>query len=101
MPVDHLLLPEADALPAIVVVRLPSGLTHFVVVWRAHGGCGAGDGSGARAALGQTRVRSCASVYVHTLALPAEAFREWAAAKTSPRRWRAACARWASATAAR
>ena len=37
MPVDHLLLPEADALPAIVVLRLPSGLTHFVVVWRVHG----------------------------------------------------------------
>src|ERR1700749_1699951 len=35
MPVDHLLLPESDALPAIVVVRLPSGLMHFVVVWRA------------------------------------------------------------------
>src|SRR5215213_134553 len=34
MPVDHLLLPEADALPAIVVLRLPSCLTHFVVVWR-------------------------------------------------------------------
>ncbi len=38
MPVDHLLLPEADALPAIVVTRLPSGLVHFVVVWRVHGG---------------------------------------------------------------
>ena len=37
MPVDHLLLPESEALPAIVVVRLPSGLTHFVVVWRVHG----------------------------------------------------------------
>ncbi len=37
MPVDHLLLPEADALPAIVVTRLPSGLIHFVVVWRVHG----------------------------------------------------------------
>src|SRR5262250_2260081 len=38
LPVDHLLLPESEALPAIVVVRLPSGLTHFVVVWRVHGG---------------------------------------------------------------
>lgn len=25
LPVDHLLLPEAKALPAVVVVRLPSG----------------------------------------------------------------------------
>jgi ATP-binding cassette subfamily B protein len=34
---DHLLLPETDALPAIVVVRLPDGTGHFVVVWRIHG----------------------------------------------------------------
>src|SRR5262249_6457006 len=37
MPVDHLLLPGAKALPAIVVTRLPGGLTHFVLVWRQHG----------------------------------------------------------------
>ena len=37
LPVDHLLLPEAHALPAIVVVQLPNGLTHFVVAWRRHG----------------------------------------------------------------
>src|SRR5512139_3411007 len=30
---DHLVLEEAQALPAIVVVRRPSGLTHFLVVW--------------------------------------------------------------------
>ena len=34
LPADHLLLPESKALPAIVVVKLPSGLTHFVVLWR-------------------------------------------------------------------
>ena len=28
----------AAALPALVVVRLPSGITHFVVAWRRHGG---------------------------------------------------------------
>src|ERR1700687_5214771 len=33
IPVDHLLLDEAHVLPALVVVRLPSGETHFVVVW--------------------------------------------------------------------
>jgi ABC-type bacteriocin/lantibiotic exporter with double-glycine peptidase domain len=37
LPVDHLLLPESQTLPAIVVVTKPSGLTHFVVVWRRHG----------------------------------------------------------------
>ncbi len=33
LPIDHLLLPEAKGLPALVVVTLPNGLTHFVVVW--------------------------------------------------------------------
>ncbi len=34
LPVDHLPMAEAKALPAIVVVTLANGLTHFVVVWR-------------------------------------------------------------------
>src|SRR6476660_5025708 len=33
-PADHLLLPQAAMLPALVIVRLPSGCTHFVVIWR-------------------------------------------------------------------
>ena len=37
MPVENVLLREAETLPALVVVRLPSGLTHFVVVWRVLG----------------------------------------------------------------
>jgi len=37
LPLDHVLLDEARALPAIAVVVLPNGLTHFVVVWRRHG----------------------------------------------------------------
>lgn len=32
LPPEHVLL-DAAALPAIAVVRLPSGMTHFVVVW--------------------------------------------------------------------
>ena len=38
IPVDHVLLPEADINPAIIVVRLPNSFTHFVVLWRKHGG---------------------------------------------------------------
>src|SRR5437868_4297336 len=34
IPLDHLLLPEAEATPAILVVRLPSGAPHFVVLWK-------------------------------------------------------------------
>lgn len=37
VPVDHLLLSESASLPGIVVVRLPNGFTHFVVIWRVHG----------------------------------------------------------------
>jgi ATP-binding cassette subfamily B protein len=37
VPVNHVLLPEARALPAIVVVRQPNGFTHFVLAWRRHG----------------------------------------------------------------
>jgi ATP-binding cassette subfamily B protein len=38
IPADHLLLREASALPAILVVTRPGGVTHFVVVWRRIGG---------------------------------------------------------------
>lgn len=37
LPPDHVLLGEARALPAIAVVVLPSGVTHFVIVWRRFG----------------------------------------------------------------
>ncbi len=37
LPADHLVIDDADALPAIVVVRRPTGMFHFVVVWQQHG----------------------------------------------------------------
>jgi len=37
LPVDHVLLSQSRALPAIAVVVQPNGITHFVVVWRTHG----------------------------------------------------------------
>ena len=37
VPLDHVLLNEAAALPAIAVVRSATGGAHFVVVWRRHG----------------------------------------------------------------
>jgi ATP-binding cassette subfamily B protein len=77
MPVDHLLLPGSDALPAIVVVRQPTGLVHFVVVWRVHGPWVQvmDPGRGRRWVRRQAFLRD---VYVHTMNVPAEAFREWA-----------------------
>ncbi len=92
MPVDHLLLEESDALPAIVVVRLPSGLTHFVIVWRLHGGWVQlmDPARGRRWVRRETFLRE---VYVHNMPVPADAFREWAEsdgfAKPLARRMRA------------
>lgn len=37
IPVEHVLSSAAACLPALAVVRLPSGLTHFVVAWRTLG----------------------------------------------------------------
>ena len=77
MPVDHLLLPEADALPAIVVTRLPSGLVHFVVVWRVHGRFVQimDPARGRRWVRGEAFLRD---VYLHRMSVPADAFREFA-----------------------
>ncbi len=76
MPVDHLLLPEADALPAIVVVRLPSGLMHFVVVWRVAGRF-VQVMDPARGRRWIPRAAFLRDVYVHTLAVPEEAVGDW------------------------
>ncbi|HXU64066.1 MAG TPA: cysteine peptidase family C39 domain-containing protein, partial [Polyangia bacterium] len=80
LPVDHLLLDEADALPAIVVVRLPSGLTHFVVVWRVHGPL-VQIMDPARGRRWVRRAAFLRDVYRHRQLVPAEAFSEWAASE--------------------
>jgi ABC-type bacteriocin/lantibiotic exporter with double-glycine peptidase domain len=77
MPVDHLLLAGSDALPAIVVVRMPSGLVHFVVVWRVHGPW-VQVMDPARGRRWVRREAFLRDVYVHAMNVPAEAFREWA-----------------------
>jgi ABC-type bacteriocin/lantibiotic exporter with double-glycine peptidase domain len=76
VPVDHLFLPETMALPAIVVVRLPSEVTHFVVAWRRHGRVvQVMDPSTGR--RWPTCRRFLDELYVHTQALPATAWRAW------------------------
>lgn len=78
VPRDHLLVPEARTLPAIVVTRLPNGSTHFVVLWRRHGRyLQVMDPS-----IGRRWVNTrdfLEEVYVHSFAVPAAAWREWAA----------------------
>jgi ATP-binding cassette subfamily B protein len=82
LPVDHVLRPEARALPAIVVVRAPNGLTHFVLLWRCHGGfVQIMDPAGGRRWLSQRRFLS--DLFVHGARVPAGAWREWAASEES------------------
>jgi ATP-binding cassette subfamily B protein len=77
LPVDHVLLPEAHALPAIVVVRLPNNVTHFIVAWRRHGPLvQVMDPATGRRWL--TRRQFLNELYVHNFPVPAAAWREWA-----------------------
>lgn len=82
LPLDHLLLDEAATLPAIVVVVLPSGITHFVVVWRRHGRLL----QVMDPAVGRRWVtcrRFLQDVYVGKHAVPADGWREWAGSEAS------------------
>jgi ATP-binding cassette subfamily B protein len=81
VPADHLLLPEAKALPALVVVRLPSGAPHFVVVWRRHGPIlQLMDPATGRRWLTSTRFLQ--ELFIHSHKVPAEAWREWAGSES-------------------
>jgi len=76
LPADHLLLAPAHALPAVVVVRNPGGLTHFVVAWRtAAGRVQVMDPATGR--RWRTARRFLADLYQHSLPVPAAAWKEW------------------------
>jgi ATP-binding cassette subfamily B protein len=77
VPPDHLLLPQARCLPAIVVVRLPSGFTHFVVVWRRLGPLLEVMDPAVGTRLVSAR-RFLRDLHVHEMPVPAAAFAEWA-----------------------
>jgi ABC-type bacteriocin/lantibiotic exporter with double-glycine peptidase domain len=77
VPLDHVLLAEAQVLPAIVVVQFANGLTHFVVAWRRHGPfMQVMDPATGRRWPGCQQFLN--EVYVHTQAVPAIQWREWA-----------------------
>ncbi|MCX6044240.1 MAG: cysteine peptidase family C39 domain-containing protein [Chloroflexi bacterium] len=76
-PVDHLMLPAAHLLPALVVTVQPSGATHFVVVWRTVGRwIQVMDPATGRRWISQARFAQ--EIYRHQLWLPADAWRTWA-----------------------
>jgi ATP-binding cassette subfamily B protein len=81
LPEDHLLLPESAVLPAVVVVRTPNGSTHFVVVWRRHGRLiQVMDPATGRRWM--TCGELLAELYKHSMAIPAESWREWAGSES-------------------
>ena len=78
VPIDHIFLPNTQVLPALTVIRLPNGLTHFVVIWRVHGRFVQimDPGMGRR---WLTKKQFIEELYLHTQAVPAEAWYGWAA----------------------
>lgn len=77
VPVDHLLLPEAKTLPAIVVVRLPNGFTHFVVAWGRRGKrIQVMDPATGR--RWPTVRQFLDETFVHAQVVPSSGWREWA-----------------------
>ena len=77
IPLDHILLPETDALPSVIVWRNPDGAPHFVILWRAVGSrVMLMDPGVGRRWLPKEEV--LANAYEHMMHLPAEAWREWA-----------------------
>ena len=77
LPADHLFLDEARALPALVVVRLPSGNTHFVVLWRRHGKRVQVMDPGARRYFARIEdIRS--QLFIHGIRFDPAVWRQWA-----------------------
>ncbi|WP_437592973.1 ATP-binding cassette domain-containing protein [Sorangium sp. So ce1000] len=76
LPPEHLLLDEARALPAIVVIRMPNGATHFVVIWGRLGDrVQVMDPAIGRRWL--PRAALLRDLFIHGMAVPAGALRGW------------------------
>lgn len=77
LPADHLLLASAESLPAIIVVRLANGMTHFVVAWNQIGPLvQVMDPATGRRWV--PRQRFLEELYLHTHPVPAADWHEWA-----------------------
>ena len=77
LPLDHVFLPEAKALPAIVITMTPGGRLHFVVIWARLGPLVQvmDPATGRR----WTTVDAVShSLLMHTTPAPAAAWRQWA-----------------------
>ncbi len=80
LPADHVLMDEARALPAIAVVALPNGVTHFVIVWRRFGRfVELMDPAVGRRWVSASRLLS--DLYIHQQSVADEDWREYAGSK--------------------
>lgn len=78
LPADHLLVADARALPAIVVVRNPDGSTHFVVIWSVWGPwIQVMDPAEGRQWISRATLRD--RLFLHEARVPASAWRGWVA----------------------
>lgn len=76
MPADLMLLETSACLPAIVVVRLPDGAQHFVVLWRVQGpAVQVMDPAAGR--VWMHRRRFLESLYFHQQPIPRAAWEVW------------------------
>lgn len=77
LPADHLLLDGFEALPAMLVVRSPSGMTHFVVAYSQHWGYV----QVMDPAVGRRWVKKrdlLQQAFIHSYPISAETWRTWA-----------------------
>jgi ABC-type bacteriocin/lantibiotic exporter with double-glycine peptidase domain len=77
LPLDHVLLKESAALPAIAVARTPTGGAHFIVIWRRHGSW-VQVLDPARGRLWLPRGTVLGQMYRHSALVGAKAWRDWA-----------------------
>ncbi len=80
LPIEHVLFPEAQALPAIAVVRNSQGCAHFVVLWSHRGGLvQVMDPAVGRRWLTPRYLQKW--LYLHPLRVEQMQWREWAASQ--------------------
>lgn len=77
LPADFLWIPEAKALPALAVVQLPHGPTHFIILWRQLGPwVQVMDPGVGRRWLRKARLQN--ELLEHRIEVPAEEWLAWA-----------------------
>jgi ABC-type bacteriocin/lantibiotic exporter with double-glycine peptidase domain len=77
VPADYVFMPEAQALPALAVVRTANNMLHFVIIWRCVGNLVQvmDPDTGRRWA---TRGQMLDRIYTHAMPVAAASWREWA-----------------------